>query len=143
MTVISSASAITWLLVTMLPDRIDDEAGAERGLPSPRRRVGRSPSRRGCGSKKSLKNSSNGEPGGNCGICGCWSGALCAAIVVEEEMLTTAGSSLAARSAKLAGASLASAGAAAANGSAAGSASAVERAIARRVERMSGYPLLA
>ena len=30
MTVISSASAMTWLLVTTMPDGIDDEAGAER-----------------------------------------------------------------------------------------------------------------
>src|SRR5215831_3832191 len=62
-------------------------------------------------SKKSRKNSSNGDPGGNCGI----SGPLCSRprsdfTVWVVEILTTAGSSFAARSAKLSGAGRASAG---------------------------------
>src|SRR5262252_3134498 len=62
-------------------------------------------------SKKSRKNSSNGEPGGNCGI----SGPLCSRprsdfIVWVVEILTTDGSSRAARSAKLSGAGRAAAG---------------------------------
>ena len=58
--------------------------------------------------RKSLKNCSNGEPGGNSGISGPAPGAparACAAWV--DEMFTTAGSSFAARSAKLSGAVLA------------------------------------
>src|SRR5271169_3917918 len=51
-----------------------------------------------CLSKKSLKNSSNGEPGGNWGIStpGRWP-----LIVWVVDMLTTAGSSFSTRSAKL------------------------------------------
>src|SRR5215472_16645138 len=56
-------------------------------------------------SKKSRKNSSNGEPGGNCGI----SGPACSRprsdfMVCVVEMLTTEGRSFSARSAKLSGA---------------------------------------
>src|SRR5215469_5071605 len=63
-------------------------------------------------SKKSLKNSSNGEPGGNWGI----SGPPCSRprsnfTVWVVEMLTTEGSSRAARSAKPSGAGRAEAGA--------------------------------
>ena len=65
MTVISSASAITWLLVTTKPE-------ASMTKPEPSEKL-----RRGCcsccclsRSKNSLKNSSNGEPGGNCGMAG-------------------------------------------------------------------------
>src|SRR6266436_6770700 len=62
-------------------------------------------------SKKSLKNSSKGEPGGNCGI----SGPACSRprsdfSVCVVEMLTTDGSNFAARSAKLSGAGRATAG---------------------------------
>src|SRR6516164_5854900 len=62
-------------------------------------------------SKKSRKNSSNGDPGGNCGI----SGPLCSRprsdfTVWVVEILTTEGSSFAARSAKLSGAGRASTG---------------------------------
>src|SRR5690349_11253672 len=62
-------------------------------------------------SKKSRKNSSNGEPGGNWGI----SGPECSRprsdfIDCVVEMLTTEGSSFAARSAKLSGAGRAEAG---------------------------------
>src|SRR5271165_4076042 len=54
---------------------------------------------------KSLKNCSNGEPGGNSGISGRPPGPPLAraSIREEEETFTTAGSSRAARSAKLAG----------------------------------------
>src|ERR1700741_532443 len=62
-------------------------------------------------SKKSRKNSSNGEPGGNCGI----SGPACSRprsdfIVWVVEMLTTEGNSFSARSAKLSGAGRGAAG---------------------------------
>src|SRR6516165_1938677 len=64
-------------------------------------------------SKKSRKNSSNGEPGGNCGI----SGPACSCSWPRSdfrfcwvEMFTTDGSSLSARSAKLSGAGRAAAG---------------------------------
>ncbi len=62
-TVISSASAITWLLVTTSPSaeirKPDPSDWARRGC------CGLLPPLR---SKKSLKNSSKGEPGGNCGM---------------------------------------------------------------------------
>src|SRR5215469_768157 len=64
-------------------------------------------------SKKSRKNSSNGEPGGNCGI----SGPACSCSRPRSdfrfcwvEMFTTDGSSLSARSAKLSGAGRAATG---------------------------------
>ena len=62
-------------------------------------------------SKNSLKKSSNGEPGGSCGISG--PGLPATSWVWVVEMLTTAGSSFSARSAKLSGAPRASAPAAA------------------------------
>src|SRR5215470_7053432 len=62
-------------------------------------------------SKKSRKNSSNGEPGGNCGISGpLRSRPRSDFIVWVVEILTTDGSSRAARSAKLSGAGRAPAG---------------------------------
>src|SRR5882672_7697286 len=72
--------------------------------------------------KKSLKNSSNGEPGGNCGIsgppCPCRSppprfsgfSGFSDFTVCVVEMLTTEGNNLAARSAKLSGAGRAKTG---------------------------------
>src|SRR5687768_15338871 len=68
-------------------------------------------------SKKSLKNSSNGDPGGNCGRPDCppWRSGLTVWVV---EMLTTDGSSFSAKSAKLSGA-----GRAAADGKPAGNTS--------------------
>ncbi len=76
---ISSASAITWLLVMTMPDasmtKPEPSDDTRRGvLPSPRRL------------KNSSKNSSNGEPGGTCGTCAC----LPESTVCEVEMLTTA-----------------------------------------------------
>ena len=59
------------------------------------RRLGASPER--CRSKKSLKNSSKGEPGGNCGAGTAPLPALTFCVV---EMLTTAGDSWSTRSAK-------------------------------------------
>ena len=61
--VISSAPSMTWLLVTMMPARIDDEAGAER-LDAARPAVRASPP---CWLKNSSKKSWNGEPSGSCG----------------------------------------------------------------------------
>ena len=114
-TVISSAPSITWLLVTTRPDasmmKPDPRLCIRRsggGWASPRHRARRPTGLR---LRKSLKNCSNGEPGGNIGISGPAPGPparACAAWV--DEMLTTAGSSLAARSAKLSGAPLAKAG---------------------------------
>ena len=84
---ISSASPITWLLVTMMPlgstttpePSEDTRRGWLRGS-SPRRL------------KNSSKNSSNGEPGGSCGVC-CAGGVVrlrAVSIFCEVEMLTTA-----------------------------------------------------
>ena len=53
--------------------------------------------------RKSRKNCSNGEPGGNCGMSGTARSLRASAFCVEL-MLTTAGASLAARSAKVTGA---------------------------------------
>src|SRR5271167_2930754 len=62
-------------------------------------------------SRKSWKNFSNGEPGGKSGISGPgWSPPPAVFKVCVVEMLTTEGSSLAARSAKLSGAGRAIAG---------------------------------
>ena len=78
---------------------------------------------RGCGpprpggrlrSRKSLKNCSNGEPGGNTGTSGPGRSPPRTCTEVLEEILTTDGNSLAARSAKLSGATRAAAGALAA-----------------------------
>ena len=100
-TVISSAPSITWLLVTTSPD-------GSMMNPDPRLCIRRS-SGGGVWSvpppgrwrfMKSLKNCSNGEPGGNIGM----SGPAVVFTSVVEDMLTTAGSSFAARSAKLSGA---------------------------------------
>src|SRR5476649_1286126 len=63
------------------------------------------------GPRKFLNRSSSGEPGGSCGMAPC-GGAFRVWLV---EMLTTLGSSLAARSAKESGAGRATAGAAAAS----------------------------
>ena len=63
--------------------------------------------------RKSLKNCSNGEPGGNIGISGPAPGPArhsSRVMVWVDDTLTTAGSSLAARSAKLSGAERATAG---------------------------------
>src|ERR1700761_8626807 len=62
--------------------------------------------------RKSLKNCSNGDPGGNIGISGPapGPGTFLAVIVWVDETFTTAGNSLAARSAKLSGAERAAAG---------------------------------
>src|ERR1700733_1319601 len=61
--------------------------------------------------RKSLKNCSNGDPGGNMGISGPTPGPPFFAVMVwVDDTLTTAGSSLAARSAKLSGAERAAAG---------------------------------
>ena len=107
-TVISSAPSITWLLVTIRPD-------GSMMKPEPRLCIRRS----GAGwsppwppwppgwlrLRKSLKNCSNGEPGGNIGISGPAPGPpLCAVTVWWRTTFTTAGSSFAARSAKLSGA---------------------------------------
>ncbi len=90
-TVISSAPSMTWLLVTTMP------ASASRMKPEPRLRAlrgGPSPPR----SRNCSKNSSSGEPGGS------WkpgpSGRSTSWVV---EMLTTAGRSRSARSAKPSG----------------------------------------
>ena len=64
------------------------EAGGIIGMPSPRR------------SMNSSKKSSNGEPGGKCGISGKSSAAIAFWV---DEMLTTEGRSFSARSAKLPG----------------------------------------
>src|SRR5438270_2909744 len=62
-------------------------------------------------SKKSRKNSSNGEPGGNWGISGPLCSRPCSDFTVwVVEILTTEGNSFAARSAKLSGAGRASTG---------------------------------
>ncbi len=112
-TVISSAPSITWLLVTTMPE-------ASMMKPDPRLCIRRSdgggwlspPRPPGPGGRlrlrKSLKNCSNGEPGGNSGTSGPGLGTparACTAWV--DEMFTTAGRSFAARSAKLSGAALA------------------------------------
>ena len=125
-TVISSAPSITWLLVTMMPD-------GSMMKPEPRLCMRRS----GAGwlglpwppwppwppgrlrSRKSLKNCSNGEPGGNIGKSGPGPPAR-AVIVVDDDTLTTPGSSFAARSAKLSGAGRAAAGVGASIGTSAG-----------------------
>jgi len=105
MTVISSASAMTWLLVTTRPDgsmmKPEPSEVARRGAASgccPRGMLR---------SRKSLKNSSKGEPGGNCGISGRCRSAFSVCVV---EMLTTAGNSFAARSENPSGPALAKAG---------------------------------
>src|SRR5216683_2266207 len=106
MTVISSASAMTWLLVTTRPEesmmKPDPSEVARRGCAS-----GRCWPRGRFLSRKSLKNSSNGEPGGNCGISGRCRSALRVWVV---ETLTTAGRSFAASSEKPSGPALAMAG---------------------------------
>ncbi len=123
-TVISSAPLITWLLVTMTPDgsmmKPDPSAcilrGGALGSPPPPPPCSRF--------MKSWKNFSNGDPGGKAGMPGPGPGlgpapgpsssspsGWSAATVSVEEMLTTAGSSEAARSAKLSGAARAAAGA--------------------------------
>ena len=99
-TVTSSASSTTWLLVTTRPS-----GSITKPEPSDctRRCCGWLPPWR---SKNSSKYSSNGEPGGNSG-----SGtALPPDTVCAVEMLTTAGVSFSARSAKLSGAERACAG---------------------------------
>mmetsp|Transcript_46487 Transcript_46487/g.64595 ORF Transcript_46487/g.64595 Transcript_46487/m.64595 type:complete len:228 (-) Transcript_46487:96-779(-) len=98
-TVISSASAITWLLVTTMP-----AASMMKPEPSDCARRGRS-GRGWLRSKNSSKKSLNGEPGGNCGM----SGLRLESTVCVVAMLTTAGESWAARSAKLSGGAFASA----------------------------------
>src|SRR6516164_11579761 len=98
MTLISSASAMTWLLVTTMPE-------VSMMKPEPSELV-----LCGCRSllrspplpplrflKKSSKNSSNGEPGGNCGTAPRPS--LLASTVCEVEMLTTASITFSATSA--------------------------------------------
>ncbi len=86
-TVISSASEMTWLLVMTMPSgsttkpdpseltRRGPRLGASPCWPGPPRRF----------LKNSSKNSSNGEPGGNCGV-----GPLRCSTFCEVEMLTTA-----------------------------------------------------
>ena len=142
-TVISSAPSITWLLVTTRPD-------ASMMKPDPRlcmRRSGGvgwlSPRPPGLlRLRKSLKNCSNGEPGGNSGISGPWPGfpARAWAAAWVDEMFTTAGSSLAARSAKLSGAPLANAGSlgtiASGAATAKARASVAARAEGQRIRRM-------
>src|SRR5580658_9404323 len=95
---------MTWLFVTTSPDgsmmKPEPSEVARRGTASGLP----------CGwlrSKKSLKNSSKGEPGGNCGTSGPTWPTLSLLIVCVVETLTTAGRSFAARSAKLSGAGLA------------------------------------
>ncbi len=113
-TVISSAPSITWLLVTTMPElsmmkpdpRLCIRRSDGGGWASPPRPPGPGRLRL----RKSLKNCSNGEPGGNSGTSGPGPGPgeparACTAWV--DEMFTTAGSSFAARSAKLSGAVLA------------------------------------
>jgi hypothetical protein len=84
MTVISSASAMTWLLVTTMPD-------ASMMKPEPSELTRRGPRSRFCGSfwprrlKKSRNSSSNCGSFGNCGIVGLRASTFC-----EVEMLTTA-----------------------------------------------------
>src|SRR4029077_10924728 len=84
MTVISSASAITWLLVTTMPV-------ASMTKPEPSELTRRGPRSRFCGSfwprrlKKSLNSSSSCGSLGNCGI-----GVLRASTFCEVEILTTA-----------------------------------------------------
>ena len=87
--------------------RVDDEARAEDFASAARARgcwrcadPGGRPGR--LRLRKSLKNCSNGEPGGNIGISGPQPPRACTE--VEDETLTTAGSSCSARSAKLSGA---------------------------------------
>ena len=63
-TTTSAAPAITWLLVTIKPSElITNPEPSDLGLGPDSRSCGFSPRF----SKNSLKNSSNGEPGGNCG----------------------------------------------------------------------------
>src|SRR5260221_1584447 len=106
MTVISSASAMTWLLAPPRPEesmmRLEPSEVARRGCAS-----GRCWPRGRFLSRKSLKNSSKGEPGGNCGISGRCRSAFSVCVV---EMLTTAGRSLDASSEKPSGPALAAAG---------------------------------
>src|ERR1700722_6133372 len=73
--------------------------------------------------RKSLKNCSNGDPGGNIGISGPVppGGPFLVVMVWLDDTLTTAGSNLAASSAKLSGADRASAGLVEDNGPGSGS----------------------
>ena len=103
---ISSALSITWWLVTMMP-----EGSTMKPEPSDvARRGGASWRSPGSLSKNFRKNSSNGEPGGNCGR----SGERCRSTVCRVEILTTAGSAFSASSAKLSGVPCARSGGAAA-----------------------------
>ena len=86
-------------------------------------------------SKKSLKNSSNGEPGGNCGSSGAPRSFFCSGFSVwVVEMLTTDGSSFAARSAKPSGAGRAAASPAGTTKSSAANTATAER---RRLDENS------
>src|ERR1700759_39998 len=96
MTLISSAAAMTWLLVTTMP-------AVSMMKPEPSELV-----LCGCRSpplpplrflKKSSKNSSNGEPGGSCGTAPRLSPPPLASTVCEVEMLTTASITFSATSA--------------------------------------------
>ena len=99
MTLISSASAMTWLLVTTTPDgstmKPEPSELVLRGAMSPPPLGPPGPLRF---LKKSSKNSSNGEPGGNCGIAPRSPPPL-ASTVCEVEMLTTASITFSATSA--------------------------------------------
>jgi hypothetical protein len=90
--------------------------------------------------RKSLKNCSNGDPGGNIGISGPAPGPPARACIAwVDEMFTTAGNSFAARSAKLSGDDLAKAdvdGTPAASGTASATARATAAADGQRIRRM-------
>ena len=97
MTLTSSASAMTWLLVTIRPD-----GSMMKPEPSELTRRGGSPP---CGPfwprwflKNSSKNSSNGEPGGSCGMV-----LLLISTVCLVETLTTASMTCSATSAMFSG----------------------------------------
>ena len=91
-TLISSASAMTWLLVTTMPAasmmKPEPSELVLRGCNSPLRSppLGAPPRRF---LKKSSKNSSNGEPGGSCGIASLLPPPPLASTFCEVEMLTT------------------------------------------------------
>src|SRR5271166_3261094 len=90
---------------------------------------------------KSLKNCSKGEPGGNIGKSGPGP-PLRAVIVAEDDTLTTAGSSFAARSAKLSPGTRAAAGTGASTGASTASdgvsVSAIARAVRTERDRQRG-----
>src|SRR6516164_6415713 len=98
MTLISSASAMTWLLVTTMPEVSTMKPEPSELVLCGCRSLLRSPPLPPLRFlKKSSKNSSNGEPGGNCGIAPRPS--PLASMVCEVEILTTASITFSATSA--------------------------------------------